>query len=94
MITIQKIKTTDSPFAKLIIDFMQEKPFGTHARRKSVMVRKLIETYFNERILLASGLGGSKIEEFAFRQASVIRELSKEPLCFQKIQMKYVIDYV
>ena len=50
----------------MIIDFIDEMRFDTHARDGSVRDRNLIETCFNEKGLVASGLGGSRFQEVTF----------------------------
>ena len=55
-ITDCKLNTTDSPDAKLIIDFMDEMHFHIHSLGKSLRDRNLIKSYFNKRNILASEL--------------------------------------
>ena len=64
MINDYKFNTTDSPDAKLIIDFMDEIHFDKHARGKSVRDKNLIKKYFNKRAILASGLKRSETTIF------------------------------
>ena len=60
MITDYKFSATDSPDAKLIIDFMDEICFDVHGRGKSLRDDNLIKNYFDKRAILASGLKRSE----------------------------------
>ena len=96
-----EFKTTDSPDSKLIIDLMGGMRFDTRARAKSVGDGNLIKTYFKNRILIASLLGGSKTHEITSGTASVFTEnvglipnMAQRAILFQKIQKNNVIDYL
>ena len=55
MISDLILNTTDSPEAKLIVNFMDDLRFDTRARSKGQGVRNLSKNQFNERALLPSG---------------------------------------
>ena len=60
MITGYNFITTDSPDAKLIIDFMVEILFDIHAGGKYLRDKNFMKNYFNKRAILASGLKRSE----------------------------------
>ena len=54
--TTYQFKTTDSPDAKLNIDFRDEIHFDIHTRVESLRASNLIKKLFNKQALLAFGL--------------------------------------
>ena len=58
VITEYKCNTTDSPDEKLIIDFLDEMRFDTHAGGKSGGYGNIMKNYYNKRALSAPGFSG------------------------------------
>ena len=73
-----KFNKTDSPDAKLIIDFVDYIRMNIHARGKSLRGRNPIKNYVNTRALLVYVVKRSEITIFRSK----------------KFQMKYVIGFL
>ena len=63
MSTEYDFNKTNSPDAKQITNFLDEKNFDIHAKGKSSLDKNLLQNYYNKRAILASGLKTNFLSE-------------------------------